>query len=174
VDHDHDAALAALAHAPLAVVIIGAANGEARSCSTGTLTYVSIDPPMLATPIAPSSRTGALALQTGRVSVSILAADQAGIAVAAGKSATSTDKFAELGIPVLDPGGDDLAPGVAGCVAALWCEIDATVGAGDHVLCVLRVTASQRAGGTPLVRCRRRYHALGEAIDVAGEPPYPL
>ena len=39
-----------LTHLPLAVVVVGAAAGGERSCSTGTASYVSFEPPLVVVP----------------------------------------------------------------------------------------------------------------------------
>src|SRR5262249_59447538 len=113
------------------VAVVAAASNGARSCSTGTLTYVSSAPPLVATPFARTSRTLALVRNRGAFSISVLAGDQAELAVRAARTSEG-DKFVEQSIPVVD---DDLAPGVAGAALVLWCTLESTSGAGDSVLC---------------------------------------
>ena len=159
----------ALAALPLPVVIVAAAAGGERSCSTGTLTYVSYDPPRVAIPLRSTSRTLALARAAGTLSVSLLAADQADLAVRAARSSTG-DKFAEHQIPALE----GAVPAVAGASAVLWCEIEAELEAGTTVLCVARVYEQLQGPGEPLVRHRHVYRALGAGVAAADEAPYPL
>src|SRR5215469_16431346 len=104
------------------VAVVAAASNGARSCSTGTLTYVSYAPPLVATPLARTSRTLALLSDRGAFSISVLADDQAELAVGAARRSEG-DKFAEQSIPVVD---DELAPGVAGAALVLWCTLHST------------------------------------------------
>ena len=59
------------------VVVVGAGVNADRSCATGTLSYVSLRPPMIATSLARSSRTYQLAHESGHFSISFLRNDQA-------------------------------------------------------------------------------------------------
>ena len=160
----------ALAGLPLPVAVIASASSGERSCSTGTLTYVSYAPPLVATPLARASRTLALLQESGTFSISLLADDQAELAVRAAQPSDG-DKFAEQSIPVLE---DEVAPAVAGAALILWCKLDSTSEAGSHVLCVGRVERSHRGEREPLLRFDRRYRALGDTIAVAREARYPL
>jgi flavin reductase (DIM6/NTAB) family NADH-FMN oxidoreductase RutF len=163
----------ALAHLPMAVVVVGAAADGARSCSTGTATYASYEPPLVVTPLAAGSRTGELARASGEFSLSVLAADQAEVAVRAA-GPTSADKFADQEIAVEPPPAGRVAPGVAGSVVTLWCEIESAADAGRYLLVVGRVRDAVAGGGEPLLRFGRRYRALGEPVPVEREAPYPL
>ena len=78
---------------------VSAATGAGRSCSTGTVTYVSFDPPVLATPIR--GRTGRVARESGEFSVSVLSEAQAELAVRAARS-SGGDTFVEQQIPVFE------------------------------------------------------------------------
>lgn len=159
-----------LAAVPLPVAVVAAASNGARSCSTGTLTYVSYAPPLVATPFARASRTLALLQERGTFSISLLADDQAELAVRAAQPSDG-DKFAEQAIPVLE---DEASPAVAGAALVLWCKLESTSVAGSHVLCVGRVERSYRGEREPLLRFDRRYRALGDTIAVAEEARYPL
>jgi flavin reductase (DIM6/NTAB) family NADH-FMN oxidoreductase RutF len=158
-----------LASLPLPVVIVAAAAGEARSCSTGTVTYVSIDPPLVATPLGHRSRTGRLARESGAFSISLLSAAQADLAVRAAQ-ASDGDKFEEQRLPTIEPPPGFAAPGIAGSVAVYWCRVEESVGA----LIVGRVEEATESEAEPIVRFRRRYRALGVEVAVAQEAAYPL
>jgi flavin reductase (DIM6/NTAB) family NADH-FMN oxidoreductase RutF len=174
------AALAQIAHP---VAIVAAAVGHERSCATGTVTYVSHDPPLVATALHPDSRTARLARASGAFSVSILTASQQDVAEAAATPARSADKFAELRIPPLEapdtsspaPGSAGLPAGVAGSIAVLWCAVRDERPAGDHTLFVGEVVAHQvdQSRFTALLRYKRRYARLG--TFQSGEAPegYP-
>jgi flavin reductase (DIM6/NTAB) family NADH-FMN oxidoreductase RutF len=135
-----------LASLPLPVVIVSAAAGGEQSSATATATYVSFDPPRLATPLRPESRTRRLAAASGEFTVAVLSDQQAELAVH----------------PVAD---------VTGCVAVFRCSVESAEGP----LLVGRVEhSSSNDDAEPLFRFRRRYRALGAAIDVAEEADYPL
>jgi flavin reductase (DIM6/NTAB) family NADH-FMN oxidoreductase RutF len=163
----------ALAHVPLPVVVVGAAWEGRRSCSTGTLTYVSYSPPLVATPLNAKSRTYALVRASGAFSLSLLAEDQAELAVRAA-APSDGDKFAEQRIPVLEPPDGAGAPAVEGAAAVLWCELDSTADAGGNVLCIGRVGLWSSRPHAPLLRLEHRYRGIGAVIDVEDEAPYPL
>jgi len=156
-----------LASLPLPVAILGAAAGRERSCSTGTVTYVSIDPPVVATAL--SGRTGRFARVSGEFSVSLLSDAQAELAVRAARPSDG-DKFFDQQIPIVDAPAGFAAPGVAGSVAVYWCRVDRV----DGVLLLGRVEQSSESDAEPLLRFRRRYHALGTEVAVGEQAPYPL
>jgi flavin reductase (DIM6/NTAB) family NADH-FMN oxidoreductase RutF len=160
----------ALAGLPMPVAVVAAASGGARSCTTGTLAYVSYAPPLVATPLAATSRTLALVREHGAFSISVLADDQAELAVRAALTSEG-DKFAEQEIPVVE---DDLAPAVGGAALVLWCTLESASEAEGSVLCLGRVERFHRGDREPLLRFDRRYRALGPGIAVAEEARYPL
>ena len=160
----------ALAALPMPAAVVAAASNGARSCSTGTLMYVSYAPPLVATSLARTSRTLRLLRDRGAFSISVLADDQAELAVRAARTSVG-DKFAEQSIPVVV---DDLAPAVAGAALVLWCTLASTSDAGGSVLCVGRVERFQRGEREPLLRFDRGYRALGRGVAVSEEARYPL
>jgi flavin reductase (DIM6/NTAB) family NADH-FMN oxidoreductase RutF len=165
-------ALAGIAHP---VTIVAAADGDARSCSTGTTMYLSLDPPLLAVSQLPGGTTTGLIERSGELSVSLLAATQVDLAGRAARRATSSDKFAEVGIAALAPPDGRAAPGVAGSLAVLWCDVVDTHPAGDHVLFVCRVVADVAAElDPPLLRHRRRYRAGGEWLSGESPEGFPI
>jgi len=152
------------------VAVVAAAAGGARSCSTGTLTYVSYAPPLVATPLAATSTTLALLRERGAFSISVLADDQAALAVRAAQPSEG-DKLAEQAIPVIE---DELAPAVAGAALVLWCTLASTSEVGGSVVCAGAVVRSRRGEREPLLRFDRSYRVLGAAVAVAEEAVYPL
>jgi len=125
-------------------VITAAADGE-RSCATGTVTYVSLDPPLIATPLREGGRTRRLAEASGEFSVSILSETQAELAV-------------------------EPVPDIDDCVAVYRCTVERA----DGPLLIGRVQAAVTSELAPLLRFRRRYRALGRELDVAEEADYDL
>src|SRR5205085_3631089 len=156
-----------LASLALPVAIIAAAGEGERTCSTGTATHVSFEPPLVATAL--TGRTGRIARAAGEFSVSLLTSEQAELAVRAARPSEG-DKFLEQEIPTVEPPRGLAAPGIAGSLAVYWCRIERDVGA----LLVGRVEASSSADGEALVRFRRRYRALGGELAVSEESAYPL
>jgi 3-hydroxy-9,10-secoandrosta-1,3,5(10)-triene-9,17-dione monooxygenase reductase component len=163
----------ALASLPLPVAVVAAESGGTRSCSTGTLTYVSHSPPLVATPLSAASRTYELLRASGEFSLSLLAETQAELAVRAAARSRG-DKFAEQQIPVAPPPAGMRAPGVADAAAVLWCALESAVETGRYILCVGRVIDWRASDASPLLRLGRRYRAIGAVIDVDEEPGYPL
>ena len=174
-DDRYGVARAALSTIPIAVVLVGAADGALRSCATGTAMYVSFEPARIAIALHPGSRTCRHVEASGEFSVSVLRADQLDVAAVAGRGASGDDKFAALGLPVA-PAPDGLAaPGLRGAAAILWCRTVERVAVGDHILFVGDVVAFDAGDETvtPLVRHRRRYAELGEALTDPAPEGYP-
>jgi flavin reductase (DIM6/NTAB) family NADH-FMN oxidoreductase RutF len=169
-------AKSALSQLPHPVVIIGAAEGDERSCATGTAMYVSLAPAQVAIALHPGSHTSRLIERSGEFSVSVLTRAQQGIAAAAGRAGPpGEDKLAALGIPVADPPAGLHAPAVAGSIAVLWCRVAQRLATGDHVLHVGEVTA-HRTDGTKLdalLRFRRRYWDIGRSTSDESPEGYP-
>lgn len=172
VGESDETVLAALRWVAMPVCIVGAGVGSDRSCATGTLSYVSLEPPMVATSLALSSRTYEIAHRAGTFSLSLLRYDQDGLAVAAARRALTSDKFSDLS---LDVRWWNDVPALSDCGAILWCVIDQEHVVGDHVLCVGRVRAAHGESTTvPLLRFGGGYHATGERTPALDDAPYPL
>lgn len=154
------------------VVVVGAAVGDERSCATGTLSYVSLSPPMIATSMARTSHTYQLAHDSQRLSISFLRDDQADVATSAARHLTTSDKFHELSLATQERSG---VPALLNCGAVLWCSVEQEHAVGDSVLCVGRVISVTSASDKePLLRFGGHYHALGASVEAPGELPYPL
>ena len=155
------------------VAVVGAARGSDRSCATGTLNYVSLSPPMIATSLSRTSKTYGLAHQSKRFSISLIREDQADIAVLAARRGATVDKFRELNLGIQQ--WSDV-PALKDCGAVLWCSIEQECPVGDYVLCVGRVqmAADGPRGRGPLLRFDGRYHRSGEQLAVTDESSYPL
>ena len=164
-----------LASLPMPVAIVGAAHEGACSCHTGTLTYATYKPPTIATPLARTSRTWKLIEASGELSISILAETQADLAVRAARRGTMDDKFAEHGVPLLEPPEGRLAPAVPGAAAVLWCTLLEAISVGHYALCVAEIVAATHDDSRlPLLRMRREYRTLGTIVPVHEDSRYPL
>lgn len=164
----------ALAEVPLAVVLLAAGLDGERSCATGTAMYVSFAPPRLAIALHPGSRTCRLVEASGAFSISVLRADQVDVATAAGRSAAGDDKFAALGLPVVESDASPGVPALAGAAFVVWCSVVERLVTGDHVLFVGEVIAFGGERGTaPLLRHARRYAARGAWLSETAPEGYP-
>lgn len=157
------------------VVVIGAAAEGRRSCATGTAMYVSFAPAILAVAVHPGSTTSKLIEKSRELSLSVLAQDQQDLAMAAGRSSPGLDKFAALGIPVLEAPSGMSAPAVAGSIVVAWCRVLERHGVGDHVLHVVEVVSYRNdpAKTDPLMRFDRRYAELGQRTSEESPEGYP-
>jgi flavin reductase (DIM6/NTAB) family NADH-FMN oxidoreductase RutF len=128
---------------------------------------------MISTSLSRSSKTYELAHKSTAFSISLLRADQAGIAAIAGKHGTTSDKFAELNI---DAQRRSEVPALEDCGAVIWCSIHQEIPVGDYVLCVGRIDSVSVGSQTPgpLLRFAGRYHAMGNQLDDVDASSYPL
>jgi flavin reductase (DIM6/NTAB) family NADH-FMN oxidoreductase RutF len=165
--------LAAIGHP---VVVVSAAAGERRACSTGTAMYVSLDPPLVAISHMPGGTTTGLIEESGEFSLSVLGADQLDVAHRAGLSSPDPDKFAERGIAPVEPPAGLTAPGVAGSAAILWCRVEQRHPAGDHVVFIGSVAHSigDDADDRVLLRHHRRYRDGGEWLSTPSPEGFPI
>jgi len=156
------------------VAIIGAADGDERSCSTGTVMYVSHSPAMVAIAQHPGSRTTRLIQASREFSVSLLHDAQQELAMAAGRSADGADKFAALNIPVATQPFTK-TPAVDGSIAMLWCRVIAERPTGDHILFVGELIGSvvNDRKFDALLRYRRRYMRMGHWTSEEAPEGYP-
>jgi flavin reductase (DIM6/NTAB) family NADH-FMN oxidoreductase RutF len=168
-----EAVLTALRWLAMPVCVVGAGVGADRSCATGTMSYVTLEPAVVATSLALSSRTYDIAHRAGAFSLSLLREDQDELAVAAARRATSSDKFSDLS---LDVRWWNDVPALSDCGAVLWCSIDQEHVVGDHVVCVGGVHAAYGglSDASALLRYAGGYHAVGRRTPAVDDAPYPL
>jgi flavin reductase (DIM6/NTAB) family NADH-FMN oxidoreductase RutF len=139
--------------------------------------YVSFAPPRFAIALHGGSRTQALVTASGRFSLSVMADDQVGLAMRAGRSARTSDKFAELGADVRL--GPNDTPALAEARARIWCVVVSEHEAGVHRLFFGEVEAwavdedDRAMKRAALVRHRRRYAAVGAWLSDEAPEGYP-
>ena len=170
---DTEEILHALRSLVMPVCLVGAEFSSESSCATGTLSYVSLRPPMISTSLSRKSKTYELAHQSKIFSISLLRDDQVGTAMAAGSHGATSDKFAELELATQR--WRDV-PALADCDAVMWCSLEEECPVGEYVLCVGRVesVAVLPTGGRPLIRFDRRYRAMGDPVGDVDTSTYPL
>jgi flavin reductase (DIM6/NTAB) family NADH-FMN oxidoreductase RutF len=117
---------------------------------------VSLTPPLVAVCLDRKSATLDAISGNRRFAVNVLSAEQSALSdrFALGPELTRFD-----GVPLLDAPGAG-SPLLSGAIVNLDCEIEATHGAGDHVLCVGRVLIALAHAGEPLLFHASRYHRL--------------
>jgi flavin reductase (DIM6/NTAB) family NADH-FMN oxidoreductase RutF len=136
---------AVLGQLPTAVSVITAATAEGPAGVTvGSLTSVSLDPPLVVFYCGLRSASGAALVGAGAFCANVLAEDQQ--EVCAAFASRAGDRFASCD---WRPGGNG-APRLAGAVAWIECEVAESFPAGDHLAVVGRVTRLEAApGGAP-------------------------
>ncbi|MFT4230314.1 MAG: flavin reductase family protein [Microbacterium sp.] len=144
-----------LGNFPTSVVAIATVDpdGEPVGMVVGSFTSVSLDPPLVAFLADEGSSTLPRILARGRFCANVFAGEQEALSRRMAKR--GADRFSgvawhpsPLGNPIID-----------GVVAWVDCEIDRTVGLGDHTLVVGRVAQlrAETPGATPLLFFRGEY-----------------
>ncbi|WP_369020079.1 flavin reductase family protein [Streptomyces californicus] len=135
---------------PVAVVT-ATDDGLPHGTTVGSLTSLSLRPPMVALALERRSRLLPKILRSQRFGVNLLGAEQAYVARAFASSAG--DRFERV---AWHP--DDGLPRLREAPGWLVCELDRQVPGGDHVLLLGRVTRiSGTRGAAPLVYGRRTF-----------------
>lgn len=149
-----------LGHFPTGVTVITSATEalEPVGLAVGSFTSVSLEPPLIAFLPAKSSTTFPKIRETGRFCVNVLAADQEDACRA----------FARSGGPKFDGLAYKMSPGtcpiIEGAVAWIDCTIESVIEAGDHYICLGRVTALEVESGTaPLIFFKGGYGGFATA-----------
>jgi flavin reductase (DIM6/NTAB) family NADH-FMN oxidoreductase RutF len=150
------------------VQVVGAAHdGVVRAYTSHWITQVSFDEPVLLASVSPKHDTHPLIVGSGRLTVSILAADQ----IAEGQWFSYPGRrFGRVLTEYLEL--VDGRPVVPGCVAWLGCEvIERISGRLDHDLFLVRVveTGPGRLREPPLLYSSRLgWRATGDKVRAAG------
>jgi len=150
---DGDAFRRAMSALPTGVSVLTTKHGTGvRGMTVGSVTSVSLTPPLILVCLRKESPTLDLLCHNGEFGVSVAAADQ--IAVANAFATPDRDANAAEFLYL-----DDI-PVVAGAVGWLACRHRHTYPAGDHAIVIGEVTRAESRAGEPLVRHASRYRRL--------------
>jgi flavin reductase (DIM6/NTAB) family NADH-FMN oxidoreductase RutF len=148
----------ALARVASGVVIVSARTLERYHGLTATsLVSVSVDPPLVLVSLEHETATLAAVRQTKRFNVSALTRRQEFLAERFAGRAPAVEpewrgtahRLGANGVPLLDD-----------CAAWLECEMVEIHPAGDHDICIARVTAAEAGAGDPLILWDRSFWTL--------------
>lgn len=143
----------AMAALPTGVSVLTTKHrGTVRGMTVGSLTSVSLTPPLILVCLRNESPTLETLRRAGRFGLSILADDQMPVAT---MFANPYRDVGTVGFSYLD--GIPVVPAATGWLA---CRQRHLFTAGDHVIVVGYVTHAESRDGEPLVRHRSRYRHL--------------
>jgi flavin reductase (DIM6/NTAB) family NADH-FMN oxidoreductase RutF len=145
---------AAMATLPTGVSVITTyRSGGIWGMTVGSLTSLSLRPPLLLVCLHRSSTTLGLLADQGRFAVSVLADDQQELADAFARprdlDTTAGNCTAANGLPV-----------ISGALAWLACRHQHTYTSGDHAIVIGAVEHAEHRPGDPLLRHASRYRRL--------------
>lgn len=138
------------------VTIITTADsaGNPAGMTASALSAVSLEPPLLLVCVNRSTEFCTILHRSSRFAVNVLARDQEHLSR---RFATDRiDRFAGVEYETRSVG----LPLLAGVVAHIWCEVEGTKEAGDHVVFFGRVIGGQVYDRAPLVHFRGQYWTL--------------
>lgn len=133
-------------------VTIVAYRDEARVVATTVTAFLSLslEPPQVLVALGPNATVRPFLVPGASFGVSILAGDQRRLAtIFADPFPVGAEPFPASGVPVL-----------ADALVALECSVASVVEATDHALITGAVRSAAQRDAPPLIRYRRRYHAL--------------
>jgi 3-hydroxy-9,10-secoandrosta-1,3,5(10)-triene-9,17-dione monooxygenase reductase component len=168
-----DALRSVFRRVPSPVAIITAvARREIRGMTVGSLTSLSLDPPLVSFNVERAAQMFTLLAEASGFAVHLVGVHQAGLCKRfAEPDRTGQEQFASV-MYGFDVDGNPL---LGGALAALRCRTYARFPAGDHAIIVGEVVESRRQeGDAPLVYYDRRYRGIGgEVIQSRSEMPGP-
>lgn len=144
-----------LGHVPTSVVVVTGrdSGGKPAGVTIGSFVSISLDPPLVGFFQGHNSKSWTSIAESGCFAVNVLADAQQELCWRFAKEpADGTSRFD--GIVTHDaPNGSPL---IDGTVASIDCDVHSTIGIGDHLLVVGRVTALRTASGdtAPMVFVR--------------------
>jgi flavin reductase ActVB len=139
----------------VAVVTTIDSEGTDHGLTIGSLSALSLTPPLLLFCIARSARCHAALCHADRYCISLLAQGQQDVAR---RFATSTAEGFRYDVSEYDG-----LPAIVGALGWLLCGQERLVNAGDHTIVIARVERATTYDRPPLLYWRRGYRALGVA-----------
>jgi len=147
-------------------VVTAHAGPDMHAMTASAVMSVSLDPLLVCVSVGRRARMNEFLLRAGGYALNILSENQQALSpfFASAWPHPSPPEYR------LEPwvGG----PRLVGCVAAVGCEVDRVVEAGDHHLFLGRVLALYRADGplNPLLFFGGRYQRLGQPVAAPRDP----
>lgn len=168
-----DALRSVFRRVPSPVAIVTAvARREARGMTIGSLTSVSLDPPLVSFNVERVAQMFTVLAEAPGFAIHLPGIHQAELCRRfAEPDRSGPEQFASV-LYGFDVDGNPLLGGV---LAVLRCRTYARFPAGDHVIIVGEVVEARRQeGGAPLVYCDRRYRGIGgEVVQPLSGMPDP-
>ena len=149
---------AALGRWPSGVsVVTTRAGGQPAGMTVSAFFSVSLDPPLVAVCLDRRALTLGSIVQSGYFAVNVLSDAQSALS---DRFATKDNEPVRFDGVALAEVEDARSPLLAGALVQLDCELQATHDAGDHVLCVGKVSQALTYPGAPLIYHATGYHGL--------------
>ena len=149
---------------PSPVTVVTAATAqEARGITIGSLTSVSLDPPLICFNVNHEARMHGVITTVQHFAVHIVTEDQVPLCHRfAQPDLTGAEQFEKVGYTLDEQG----VPVLEDVLAVLHCQRHADFEAGDHSIVVGRVVDIEESGsGRPLVYHQRAYREVGEEVS---------
>jgi flavin reductase (DIM6/NTAB) family NADH-FMN oxidoreductase RutF len=141
---------------PTGVAVVTAeVDGRRYGITVGSLVSLSLEPPLVGISISRETALNLLLKESDTFAVSLLAADQDGIAQHFSRSVPPLVLW--NGIALRDVAGP---PQIADALGWLVCRRDRELEVGTHTFFVAEVLEVEQGRGAALLYAERRYHAL--------------
>jgi flavin reductase (DIM6/NTAB) family NADH-FMN oxidoreductase RutF len=140
----------------VSVVAVASDSGPALGMTAGSVTSLSLEPPMLLVCVDHSAEIHDRLVGAPRFAISVLAADQRDLAVRFATSGEQSFQGLDVG---LSPSG---LPTIRGAIARLECRREAVYSGGDHSIVTGVIEWTETSPGKPLCHFRSGYTELAE------------
>jgi flavin reductase (DIM6/NTAB) family NADH-FMN oxidoreductase RutF len=138
-------------------VVTTRVDGLPAGMTVSAFFSVSLSPPLVAVCLDRKAATLGLITQNGRFAVNVLSSAQSDLSDRFAAKDNEPIRFEGVALDTVEAAGSPL---ISGAVLHLDCELTATHDAGDHVLCVGRVSIAITHPGSPLIYHASAYHSL--------------
>lgn len=146
---------------PVTVVTASGAE-EVRGITIGSLTSVSLDPPLVSFNVHQEARMHEVITSTERFVVHVVTEEQIHLCQHfAEPDLTGVEQFEALRFRRDDHG----TPVLEDVLAVLFCEVHTRFGAGDHTIVVGRVVEVEEYEGEPVIYHQRTYRGVGDVVQ---------